>query len=64
MEAVTFLLDAIALVALIYMGFRDDRRPSGTPQTSLLRMAEPPAAKAPVEPGSGWRDRAARSGQR
>jgi len=39
-EALLLLLDGMAMVVVIYMGLRDDRRVPGTPATSLFRMTE------------------------
>ncbi len=40
MEALLFMLNSFAMVVMIYMGLRDDRRPPGTPRTSVFRMTE------------------------
>jgi len=47
MEALMLVCDSVAIVLIVYMGLRDDRRPKGAPQTSLFRMREPevPAAR-------------------
>jgi hypothetical protein len=36
-EALLLMLNSIAVLIVAYMGLRDDRRPPGTPQTSLFR---------------------------
>lgn len=40
MEALLFLLNSVAVVVMVYMGLRDDRRPPGTPQASVFRTLE------------------------
>ncbi len=40
MEALLFLLNSIAIVVVVYMGLRDDRRPPGTPQASVFRTID------------------------
>ena len=39
-ESLIFILDAIAVLTVIYMGVRDDRRSPGTPQKSLFRTKD------------------------
>jgi hypothetical protein len=40
-ESLIFIFDAIAILIVIYMGVRDDRRSPGTPQKSLFRTFDP-----------------------
>lgn len=40
MESLLFLFNSAAVVILVFMGFRDERRKSGTPATSYFRYAE------------------------
>lgn len=40
MEAFTLLCDVVAIVLVVYMGWRDDGRAPGTPQTSLFRTLD------------------------
>ncbi len=47
-----FVCDSFAIVLIVYMGLRDDRRSKGTPQTSLFRMRD-----LEVPPARGDRDR-------
>ncbi len=42
MEALLFMLDSIAVVLMVFMGLRDDRRPPGAPHSSLFRMRDEP----------------------
>lgn len=35
-----FMLDSIAVVVMVYMGLRDDRRAPGVKHTSLFRTIE------------------------
>ncbi len=67
MEALLFMLNSIAIVLMVFMGLRDDRRPPGAPHTSLFRMRDEPAealtkshggaavAPGPAE-GPSWAD--------
>ena len=48
MEALLFLLNSAAVVVMVYMGLRDDRRPPGAPQTSVFRTFDDGA----VQPGA------------
>jgi hypothetical protein len=64
-EALLFILDSFAMVIVVYMALRDDRRPPGAPQTSIFRTfddktIERPQTAAPTT-SSKWRDRAAAS---
>ncbi len=45
MEALLLMLNSIVVVIMVFQGLRDDRRPPGTPATSLFRMRDP--IKAP-----------------
>lgn len=46
MEALLFMLNSIAVVLMVFMGLRDDRKPPGAPHTSLFRMRDEPAGTA------------------
>ncbi len=49
MEALLFMFNSIAVVLMVFMGLRDDRRAPGTRQTSIFRTTEPDEA-APAPP--------------
>jgi hypothetical protein len=62
-EALLFMLNSIAVVVMVYMGLRDDRRARGTPQTSVFRTIDddavgPSNAAAPDRPNRTSRQRA------
>ncbi len=40
------MLNSIAVVLMVFMGLRDDRRPAGSPHTSLFRMRDVPVKDA------------------
>lgn len=40
MESLLFLLNSIAIVVLVVMGLRDDRRKAGAPARSYFRFIE------------------------
>lgn len=48
METILFLLDGIVVALVCYMAMKDDRRPRGTPATSLFRFRDTLAPR-PVE---------------
>ena len=56
MEALLFMLDGLVMVALVFMGLRDDRRPPGAAQTSLFRTRGQDSAgpAAPAAVGTPW----------
>ena len=58
MEALLFTLDSVAIVLMVFMGLRDDRRAPGTPATSIFRMrdtASPPQSDAAApDDWAGW----------
>jgi len=60
-EALLFLLNSIAVVAMVVMGLRDDRRRPGTPQTSIFRTFEDDAIRPDDAAEQARRDRIARS---
>ncbi len=39
-----FMLDSLAVVVMVFMGLRDDRKPAGVPHTSIFRMRDEPVA--------------------
>ena len=52
MEALLFMLDSLAMVLVVFMGLRDDRRQPDAPHTGLFRMRDEPArAKAASRDG-------------
>jgi len=61
MEALLFLLNSVAVVVMVYMGLRDDRRLLGTPQTSVFRTTEDGAAQPGRAAEQARQARAARS---
>ncbi len=46
MEALLFMLNSMAIVLMVFMGLRDDRRPPGVPHTSFFRMRDEPVKSA------------------
>lgn len=62
MESLLFMLNSIAVVALIVMSLRDDRRDPEDPHTSFFRMtpaaAPDPVKTPPAAPGEppAWAD--------
>ena len=40
MESLLFMFDSLAMVLLVFMGLRDDRRAPGAPHTSIFRMRD------------------------
>ena len=65
MESLSLLCDAIAIVLVVYMGWRDDARP-GQPQTSLFRTLDEDAIRLrdkakPTnwKPEAAWKNRTA-----
>ncbi len=57
MEALLFMFDALVMVALVFMGLRDDRRAPGAPMTSLFRTRDedtPRTAAAPSAAAAPW----------
>ena len=61
------MLNSIAIVLMVFMGLRDDRRPPNAPHTSIFRMRDVPdtgagkldgrgEAEPDVAAGPGWAD--------
>ena len=62
MEALLFLLGPIAIIVMIIMDLRDDRRPPGTPRTSIFRTFEGDVVCPDAATGQAhWDDRIARN---
>jgi len=55
-EALLFLLGLIAIVVMIIMDLRDDRRPPGTPRTSIFRTFEDDVICPDAAAGQARRD--------
>ena len=45
MEAVLFMLNSITVAVMVYMALRDDRRPTGEPETSVFRPLDDDALR-------------------
>lgn len=59
METLLLVLNSLLVVLVAFMGIRDERRPAGTPRTSLFRTVDGDAAPStPSEPDQRWRSRA------
>jgi hypothetical protein len=60
-ESLLFMLNSIAVVVMVYMALRDERRPPGTPQTSVFRTLEDNAISPPAPAAKDRRGRIAKS---
>lgn len=58
MESLLFIIDACAIVAVVFFSLKNDLRPPGTPQVGLFRYDEEPVARSRAKPR--WRERTGR----
>lgn len=61
MEAALFLLNSIVMVFVVVMSLRDERRPTGVPQTSVFRTVEDDVVRPDNAADQALLDRTARS---